>query len=66
MDKPAVAGIEVSADVLILALGNGQLRSQSFPTPLWATSRCFVFCANTQRRFASAWNQPASMASMPP
>ena len=31
MDKPAVAGIEVSADVLVLAFDNGQLRSAEFP-----------------------------------
>jgi transposase len=31
MDKPAVAGVEVSADVLVVALDNGQLRSTEFP-----------------------------------
>jgi transposase len=31
MDKPAVAGIEVSADVLVVAFDNGQLRSSEFP-----------------------------------
>lgn len=31
MDKQAVAGVEVSADVLVVALDNGQLRSSEFP-----------------------------------
>ncbi len=31
MDKFAVAGVEVSADVLVVALDNGQLRSSEFP-----------------------------------
>lgn len=31
MDKVAVAGVEVSADVLVLALDNGQLRRCEFP-----------------------------------
>jgi transposase len=31
MDKPAVAGIEVSAEVLVVAFDNGQLRSSEFP-----------------------------------
>ncbi len=31
MDKPAVAGVEVSAEVLVLAFDNGQLRLSEFP-----------------------------------
>ena len=31
MNKFAVAGVEVSADVLVVALDNGQLRSSEFP-----------------------------------
>ena len=31
MDKQAVAGVEVSADVLVVAFDNGQLRSCEFP-----------------------------------
>jgi transposase len=31
MDKQAVAGVEVSAEVLVLALDNGQMRSAEFP-----------------------------------
>jgi hypothetical protein len=31
MDKQAVAGLEVSADVLVVAFDNGQLRSCEFP-----------------------------------
>jgi len=31
MDKQAVAGVEVSADVLVVALDNGQLRACEFP-----------------------------------
>ncbi|MGE5327262.1 MAG: IS110 family transposase [Deltaproteobacteria bacterium] len=31
MDKPAVAGVEISADVLVLAFAHGQLRSSEFP-----------------------------------
>jgi transposase len=30
MDKPAVAGVEISADVLVVAFDNGQLRSSEF------------------------------------
>lgn len=31
MDKQAVAGVEVSADVLVVAFDNGQMRSSEFP-----------------------------------
>lgn len=31
MDKPAVAGIEVSAEVLVVTFDNGQMRSSDFP-----------------------------------
>lgn len=66
MDKPAVAGIEVSAEVLPLAFDKGNCDPRSFPTPPRGTSRCCVFCARTPRRFASAWNRQGSMVWMPP
>ena len=64
MDKPAVAGVEISADVLVVAFDNGQLRSSEFPNSAAGHQQMLRLCAGIQRRFVSAWNRPACMVWM--
>jgi hypothetical protein len=64
MNKFAVAGVEVSADVLVVALDNGQLRSSEFPNTA-AGHQQLLRWLSKQHRFASAWNQLVFMALTP-
>jgi hypothetical protein len=65
MDNPAVAGIEVSADVLVLAFDNGQLRSTEFPNTAAGHQHMLRFLHKNATQVSFCTSNPESKSWRP-